>query len=124
MLFLYAESAFKPVPLSFKGSLLKTFLKASSFIALSLRTKEMDIPYFLHDFQFALLAYMESARHILLARSWASAAYEYSLSGGLLYGNALNEMCSMNDMPSVCMLLGLAPNSTDLLFLPFTMRRI
>jgi hypothetical protein len=37
--------------------------------------------------------------------------------------NALNERCSMNDMPSICILLTFAPNSTDLVSLPLTMGR-
>ena len=36
---------------------------------------------------------------------------------------ALNEMCSMNDMPSICILLTFAPNSTDFVSLPLTMGR-
>ena len=36
----------------------------------------------------------------------------------------MNEMCSMNDMPSIYMLLAFAPNSTDLASLPLTMGRI
>ena len=38
--------------------------------------------------------------------------------------NALNERCSMNDMPSICILLTFAPNSTDLVSLPLTMRSL
>ena len=36
---------------------------------------------------------------------------------------ALNEMCSMNDMPSICILFTFAPNSTDLVSLLLTMGR-
>ena len=36
---------------------------------------------------------------------------------------ALNEMCSMKDMPSICILFTFAPNSTDLVSLPLTMGR-
>ena len=35
--------------------------------------------------------------------------------------DALNERCSMNDMPSICILLTFAPNLTDLVSLPLTM---
>ena len=38
-------------------------------------------------------------------------------------GIRLNERCSMNDMPSICILLTFAPNSTDLVSLPLTMGR-
>lgn len=34
--------------------------------------------------------------------------------------NALNEMCLMNDIPSICMLLSFAPNSMDFVSLPLT----
>ena len=43
------------------SSLLSTFLKGSSLAALPLRTKDVDIPYFVQNFLLALLAYMESA---------------------------------------------------------------
>ena len=33
----------------------------------------------------------------------------------------VNERCSMNDMPSICILLTFAPNLTDLVSLPLTM---
>ena len=49
------------VALSFESSLLSTFLKGSSLAALPLRTKDVDIPYFVQNFLLALLAYMESA---------------------------------------------------------------
>ena len=53
--------------LSFDSSLLSTFLNVSSFAALPLRTKEVDIPYFVQNFLLALLAYMEStATHLTL----------------------------------------------------------
>ncbi len=49
------------VALSLESSLLRTFLKDSSLAALPLRTKDVDIPYFVQNFLLALLAYMESA---------------------------------------------------------------
>ena len=49
------------VALSLESSLLRTFLTCSSFAALPLRTKEVDIPYFVQNFLPRLLAYMESA---------------------------------------------------------------
>ena len=45
------------VALSFESSLLSTFLKGSSLAALPLRTKDVDIPYFVQNFLLALLAY-------------------------------------------------------------------
>ncbi len=48
-------------PFLFDSSLLRTFLKDSSLAALPLRTKDVDIPYFVQNFLLALLAYMESA---------------------------------------------------------------
>ena len=38
-------------------------------------------------------------------------------------GIRLNERCSMNDMPSICILLSFAPNSRDLVSLPRTRGR-
>ena len=38
--------------------------------------------------------------------------------------NALNARCSMNDMPSICMLFAFAPNSTDFISFPLTIGRI
>ena len=63
MLLLSAEASFPSsrVALSFESSLLSTFLKGSSLAALPLRTKDVDIPYFVQNFLLALLAYMESA---------------------------------------------------------------
>lgn len=54
------------VALSLESSLLRIFLNASPFAALPLRTKDVDIPYFVQNLLFALLAYMESYIHKLL----------------------------------------------------------
>ena len=69
MLLLGAEASFKPGALSFESLFLRIFLKASSFAALPLRTKEVDIPYFVQNFLFALVAYMKSAATHLTAHS-------------------------------------------------------
>ena len=60
MLPLCVEAAFRPGTLSFDSSLMRTFLKDSSLTTLSLRTKEMEITYFVQNFLLALLVYMES----------------------------------------------------------------
>ena len=53
--------------LSFESSLLSIFLKDSSLATLPLRTKDVDIPYFVQNFLLALLAYMESAAtHLII----------------------------------------------------------
>ena len=67
MLLLSTEAPFKPGGPFFESSLLSTFLKGSFFAALPLRTKDVDIPYFVQNFLLALLAYMESvATHLTL----------------------------------------------------------
>lgn len=48
------------VAFSLESSLLRTFLKASTLTTLLLRTKEVDLPYFVQNLLFKLLAYMES----------------------------------------------------------------
>ena len=70
------------VALSLESSLLRTFLKDSSLAALPLRTKDVDIPYFVQNFRLALLAYMEpAATHLTLPHERAdfliSVAYTY-----------------------------------------------
>ena len=99
------------VALSFESSLLSTFLKGSSWAALPLRTKDVDIPYFVQNFLLALLAYMESAAtHLTL--TFISFCYIRIQSFKRIPSlNALNERCSMNDMPSICILLTFAPYS-------------
>ena len=67
MLLLITEASFKLGDSFFESSLLSAFLKGSSFITLPLRTKDVDIPYFVQNFLLALLAYMESvATHLTL----------------------------------------------------------
>ena len=111
------------VALSLESSLLRTFLKDSSFAALPLRTKEVDILYFVQYFLLALLAYMESPdAHVTL--TFMNFCYiRIQFFRRIPSLKALNEMCSMNDMPSICMLLTFAPNSTGLVSLPLTMGR-
>ena len=73
------------------------------------------IPY--RTFYWALLAYMESAvTHFTLTFMSFCCRRIPSL-------NALNEMYSMNDMPSICILLTFLPNSTDFISLSLTMGR-
>ena len=55
MLLLCAEAAFKLVALSLDSSLLRTFLKDSSSAALPLRTKDVDIPYFVQNFSVGII---------------------------------------------------------------------
>ena len=114
MLLLGAEASFKPGGLSLESSLLSTFLKGSSFATLPLRTKEVDIPYFVQNFLLALLAYIEAvATHLTL--TFMSFCFIWIQSLSLMPSlNALNERCSMNDMPFICMLFTFAPNSTDI----------
>ena len=116
MLLLSAEASFKPCCPFFESSLLTTFLKGSSLAALPLRTKDVDIPYFVQNFLLALLAYMESAAtHLTLyIHKLCIRIQSFKRIPSL---NALNERCSMNDMPSICILLTFAPNSTDLVCL-------
>lgn len=85
-----------------------------------LRTKKVDIPYFVQNLLFALLAYMEfSAAHLTLTfmSFWCIRIQSFSRIPSL---NALNEKCSMNDIPFICIILALAPNSTDFVSLPLT----
>ena len=104
--------------LSLDSSPLRTFLMCSSFAALPLRTKEVDIPYLVQYFLLALLAYMESpAAHVTLTfMSFCCIRIQFFRRIPSL--KALNEMCSMNDMPFICILLTFAPNSTDFVSLP------
>ena len=103
---------------------LSTFLNNSSFAALPLRTKEVDIPYFVQNFLLALLAYMEpAATHLTLTFMSFCCIRIQSLSR-IPSLKVLKEMCSINDMPSICMLPAFASNSTDLVSLPLTMGRI
>lgn len=112
------------VALSFESSLLRTFLNCSSFAALPLRTKEMDIPYFVQNFLLALLAYMESAATHLTLTLISFCCTRIQSLRRIPSLNALNEMCSMKDIQSICMLLTFAPNSTVFVSLPLTMGRI
>ena len=111
------------VALSFESSLLRTFLKDSSLPALPLRTKEVDIPYFVQNFLLALLAYMESAATHLTLTFMSFCCMRMQSFRRMPSLKALKERCSMNDMPSICMLLTFAPNSTDFVSLPLTMGR-
>ena len=94
----------------------------SSFAALPLRTKEVDIPYLVQYFLLALLAYMESQPHsysyfheLLLHTDTVLQAYTLIES---LERDVFDER-----MPSICILLTFAPNSTDFVSLPLTMGR-
>ena len=111
------------IALSLDSSLLRTFLKDSSFDALPLRTKEVDIPYFVQNFLLALLAYMESAATHLTLTFMSFYCIRMQSFRRIPSLKALDERYSMNDMPSICMLLTFAPNSTDLVSLPLTMGR-
>ena len=76
------------------------------------------------NFLLTLLAYMESATtHLTLTFISFCCIWIQSFKR-ILSLNALNERCSMNDMPSICILLTFAPNSTDLVSLPLTMRSL
>ena len=103
---------------------LSTFLNNSSFAALPLRTKEVDIPYFVQNFLLALLAYMESAATHLTLTLISFCCTRIQSLRRIPSLNALNEMCSMKDIQSICMLLTFAPNSTVFVSLPLTMGRI
>ena len=96
---------------SFESSLLSTFLKGSSLAALPLRTKDVDIPYFVQNFLLALLAYMESAATHLTLTFISFCCMRIQSFKRIPSLNALNERCSMNDMPSICILLTFAPYS-------------
>ena len=111
------------VALSFESSLLSTFLKDSSLAALPLRTKDVDIPYFVQNFLLALLAYIESAATHLTLTFISFCCIRIQSLSRIPSLKALNERCSMNDMPSICMLLIFAPNSTDFVSFPLTMGR-
>ena len=99
MLLLSAEASFKPGALSFESSLLRTFLKDSSLAALPLRTKDVDIPYFVQNFLLALLAYMESAATHLTLTCMSFCCMRMQSFRRMPSLKALNETCSMNDMP-------------------------
>ena len=111
------------VALSAESSLLSTFLKGSSFAALPLRTKEVDIPYFVQNFLLALLAYMESAATHLTLTIMSFCCMRMQSFRRIPSLKALNERCSINDIPSICMLLTFAPNSTDFVSFPLTIGR-
>lgn len=91
--------------------------------ALPLRTKEVEIPYFVQNFLLTLLEYMESVATHLTLTFISSCCMRIQSFRRIPSLNALNGMCSMNDMPSVCMLLTFAPNSTDFVSLPLTIGR-
>ena len=110
--------------LSFDSSLLSIFLNVSSFAAFPLRTNEVDIPYFVQNFLLALLAYMESAATHLTLTFMSFCCIRMQSLSRIPSWKALKEICSINDMPSICMLLTFAPNSTNLASLPLTMGRI
>ena len=73
--------------------------------------------------RLALLAYMESAATHLTLTSMSFCCMRIQSFRRIPLLKALNERCSMNDMPSICMLLTFAPNSTDFVSLPLTMGR-
>ena len=123
MLLLCAKLPSSWVALSLESSLLRTFLKDSSLAALPLRTKEVEIPYLVQNFLLALLAYMESAATHLTLTFMSFCCMRIQFFRRMPSLKALNERCSMNDMPSICMLLTFAPNSTDFVSLPLTMGR-
>lgn len=91
--------------------------------ALPLRTKEVDILYLVQYFLLALLAYMESpAAHVTLTfMSFCCIRIQFFRRIPSL--KALNEKCLMNDIPSICIMLTLSPNSTDFVSLPLTIGR-
>ena len=109
--------------LSLESSLLRNLSQDSSLAALPLRTKDVDIPYFVQNFRLALLAYgigsHASCPHIhelLLHADTVLQAYTFVES-------LERKMFDEQIMPSICMLLTFAPNSTDFVSLPLTMGR-
>ena len=76
------------------------------------------------NFLLTLLAYMESAATHLTLTFISFCCIRIQSFKRIPSLNALNERCSMNDMPSICILLTFAPNSTDLVSLPLTMRSL
>ena len=88
--------------LSFERLLPSTFLKNSSLAALPLRTKDVDIPYFIQNFLLALLAYMELAATHLTLTFISFCCIRIQFLSRILSLKALNERCSMNGRLSVC----------------------
>lgn len=76
------------------------------------------------NFLLALLAYMESAATHLTLTLISFCCTRIQSLRRIPSLNALNEMCSMKDIQSICMLLTFAPNSTVFVSLPLTMGRI
>ncbi len=117
MLLLSAEAAFKTGG-PFFGEFTSENLSQGFILGRpSLRTKDVDIPYFVQNFLLALLAYMESAATHLTLTFMSFCCMRIQSFRRIPSLKALNERCSMNDMPSICMLLTFAPNSTDFVFL-------
>lgn len=112
------------VVFSWESSLLRNFFKGLSLAALLLRTKDVEISYFVQNFLLSLIAYMESvATHLTLTFMSFCCIRIQSLSF-IPSLNFLNERCSVNDMSSICMLLIFALNSTDFVSLPLAIGRM
>ena len=88
MLLLCTEASFK-LGVSLESSLLRIFLRDSSLAVFPLRTKEVTLMFM----SFCCIR-MQSFRRMPSLK-------------------VLKEMCPMNDIPSVCILLTFAPNSMD-----------
>ena len=123
MLLLSAEASFKPDG-SFFWEFASKYLPQGLIFGLpSLAHKGCGYPIFLQNFLLALLAYMESAATHLTLTFISFCCIRIQSFKRISSLNALNERCSMNDMPSIRILLTFAPNSTDLVSLPLTMGR-
>ena len=110
--------------LKFPISLLDVFrCSASSFGFGPFLAKHVIMPLSVHIVRFALFAYMESAPMRLTLIPVRDSWYSMHCLRRMPSLKASKEWCSMNDMPSICMLLTFAPNSTRLFSLPLTMGR-
>ena len=101
VLLLCTEASFKP-----GGSFFREFISENLFQgfipgALPLRTKEVDIPYFVQNFLLTLLAYMESAATYLTLAFMSFCCMRMQSFRRIPSLKALKERCSMNDIPSI-----------------------
>lgn len=124
ILFLSAKAAFKPsgsLPWEFTSKNLSQLL---ILCRPSLAYEGSGYPIFRAELSVALLAYMKSAVTHLTLTLISFYCIRIQFLRRIPSLNALNEMFSMKDIPSICILLTFGPNSTGFVSLPLTLGRI
>ena len=123
MLLLSAEASFKPGG-PFFGEFTSEHLPQGLILCLpSLAYEGSGYPIFRAELSVGIIGIYGIGSHASYPHIHELLLHADAVLQAYTFVKSLNERCSMNDIPSICMLLTFAPNSTDFVSFPLTIGR-